>query len=156
MSDDGRSLIAQRAATYAWEHLKFSAQQRQTVFRYYLVIIAALLAAYFLSFQSTVSGLAVMRPWMGGMLVIVSLLFWALDVRSHRLIKISEEYLRVDEANLATALKEPKIRLIQRSEDCKPTEWYLVPFASFRLIYGWIFAVVGAAGLLIVVFGPSR
>ncbi|MDP2331829.1 MAG: hypothetical protein Q8M19_14155 [Reyranella sp.] len=146
----GRTDSQRAAATYAWEYFKYHAQQRQAVFRFFLVIAGALFAAYLLSFQSTAADLKDARPLIAAMLAVMSFLFWRLDVRSYQLVKLAEDYLVRDEGSLATALGTEDVRLIGRSNEAKPKRVPLKWFASFRLIYAWVFFFVGALGLYLL------
>lgn len=125
------------------------------MFRFFLVIAGALFAAYLLSFQSTAADLKDARPLIAIMLLVMSFLFWRLDVRSYQLVKLAEDYLVRDEGNLATALGTrdiplQDIRLIGRSNERKPKWPPLKWFASFRLVYAWIFFSVGVFGLYLL------
>src|SRR5690348_5493610 len=88
------------AAIYAWEYFKYHAAQRQSVFRFYLTLIGAATIAYAYSqrFVPTGSGApaptADINELIGTIFMVASFLFWSLDKRSRRLIKLAEEALK--------------------------------------------------------------
>jgi len=153
-----RSKAERAAASYAWEYFKYHAQQRQAVFRFFLIIAGAMSAAYLLTYQEKAdASLKYARPLLAAMLTVVCFLFWRLDVRSYQLVKIAEDYLKRDEVKLAAALDGiDEIRLIDRSNRNKSKTFFMRWFASFRLVYAWLFALIGllGGGLLVVAVAP--
>src|SRR5215207_7011250 len=79
------------AHTYAWEYFKYHAQQRQAAFRFFLVVVAALIAALIPKDSSAPTRLV------GAALMFASLLFWRLDKRNSLLVKLAEKYLKEEE-----------------------------------------------------------
>jgi hypothetical protein len=134
------------AASYAWEYFRYHARQRQEVFRFYIIIVGALIAGDISSadvFQNH-------RYVFGLVLLVLSILFKRLDQRSHRLIKLAEAYLKIEEQCLSTELpfrKEDndKIKILTGSDSPANRGRIL---ASFRQIYTVIFVLGGFIGLL--------
>jgi hypothetical protein len=87
---------------------------------------------------------------MGVVLALASLLFWRLDQRNARLVKVSEEALKKLEARMADEIKEPSIRLIENAEK-KVAGFPFSKIESFGQIYGVVFAVSGLVGLAMAV-----
>ena len=88
-------------------------------------------------------------------MALASLVFWRLDQRNARLVKISENALKNLEAQMAKEINEPSIRLIANAEK----KISGVPFSkieSFGQIYGLIFAVGGLVGLAMAIFSAWR
>src|SRR5216683_4257117 len=91
-----REAAEKSAGIYAWEYFKYHAGQRQAVFRFYLVLIGAATLAYAYSLRADGSG--IVKYFTGTVYIVASLLFWRLDVRSSRLIKLAESALRESES----------------------------------------------------------
>jgi hypothetical protein len=137
------------ALYYGWEYFKYHAQQRQAVFRFYLILAGAALAGLVASYSNQYAGLAANRWMIGLSLILLSLMFWRLDVRSYRLVKVAEAFLLHEERMLARDLSTESIRLTFNADANKGRFWSTVRLATFRQVYGWIFLFVGLCGLLI-------
>ena len=135
-----------RAASYAWEYFKYHARQRQEVFRFYIVIVGALTAGYISSTEAFPN----YRYVFGLLLLIISILFKRLDQRSHKLIKLAESYLKVEEQHLSDELDlnadSDKIKILTGSDLPANKGRFL---ATFRQIYTAIFLIGVMIGLFI-------
>jgi len=170
-SDSGsaspRSNPKAAARWYAWEWFKYHAGQRQAVFRFYLLIAGGLLAAFVASFNvhDPIKDYAFT---VGAALVVVSVLFWRLDVRSAILVKLAEAYLKQEEKLLDRELMEAAdvkaanergewdaaaIELATRADDRKGIRWHKWKLYSFKQVYGVIFLFIAAMGLAIFLSG---
>lgn len=89
------------ARQYAWEWFQYHAEQRQTVFRFFLTIVAILAAGYATAWSADRLNWAAM---VSILLIICPILFWRLDERNRNLVKISERYLSVEENRLLGSL----------------------------------------------------
>jgi hypothetical protein len=135
------------ARKYAWEWFSYHASQRQTVFRFFLILVGAIIGGY----------LAVLKSpdpkhlyLFGAALTVLSFLFWRLDVRSRTLINLAEAYLRVDEARLAQALNNDDIRISWNAHTARDSNsWLISLIYTFKQIYRTIFVLCGAVGLVI-------
>lgn len=133
------------AREYAWNWFQYHAGQRQAVFRFYLIMCGALSTAYWTAFKSP--GTRGYAFAFGIGLIITSFLFWRLDERSAKLIKLAESYLKLEEGRLATILNLPAVRLTERSDSERQKSGILSLFQSFKQIYRWIFVLVSLIGL---------
>lgn len=168
---------AQAAArTYAWEWFKYHAGQRQSVFRFYLIISGAVFTGYFASTGTARGELREFAYLSGLLLLAISFLFWRLDVRSQELVKIAEKYLKVDELILSKRLFEENarvlgsgeenvldgdikeqcdsIRLAFLADDVREERRIVIFFRmrSFRQIYFYIFLLLSLLGASIAIF----
>ena len=82
----------------AWDYFQMHGTQRLTTFNFYIVISSFITAAMFSTFQKDYQA-----PYIGiilGLLVILlSLIFWKLDIRNSHLIKGAETALKFFESN---------------------------------------------------------
>lgn len=139
------------ALQYAWGHFAYHAQQRQTVFNFYLLLVGGCVAAY----ASTLGDVGLdydrFRAFMGLLLTFASLLFWRLDRRNAGLVKISETAIETLEARLAKKIEAPSIRLMHLAE----TTTSYFPF-SFIETFGQIYRIIFICGGLVGVFLAAR
>src|SRR4029079_3340862 len=77
-------------------------------------------------------------------------LFWRLDKRNARLVKVSEEALKKLEARMATDTHETSIRLIEKAHK-KVAGFLFSKIESYSQIYGVVFAVSGLVGLAMAI-----
>lgn len=140
------------ALYYGWEYFKYHAQQRQAVFRFYLILVGVALAGLIASYSHQYEGLSSSRWIIGLSLITLSLLFWRLDVRSYQLVKVAETYLLHEEQHLATILATQTIRLTFTADRNKQKLWKAIRLATFRQVYGWMFLIVGIGGLGLFVY----
>ena len=156
LNEEADKADAQSAAReYAWNWFAYHAGQRQAVFRFYLVLSGATLTAYFGMANIEDVGLKSMAFWFGGILAIISFLFWRLDVRSIALIKHSEAFLKVEEERLCEILNTPEIRLANLADEKRVRTGILRWFISFRQIYRAVFVMIGCLGLILFLFGTG-
>jgi hypothetical protein len=111
------------ALYYGWEYFKYHAQQRQAVFRFYLILVGVALAGLVASYSNQYSGLGPDRWVIGLSLIILSIMFWRLDVRSYQLVKVAENYLLHEETKLAADLSTQTIRLTSNADANKKAFW---------------------------------
>src|SRR5437016_10336152 len=76
------------ARLHAWSHFAYHAQQRQTVFNFYLVLMGASAAGFASTLGEQGAEHSAFRAFIGASLAILSLLFFRLDKRNARLVKI--------------------------------------------------------------------
>jgi hypothetical protein len=138
------------ALYYAWDHFAYHAGQRQTVFNFFLLVIGGCIAAWSATIGESGAEYNYFRSFLGVVLALASLVFWRLDQRNARLVKVSEDALKDLEARMAKDIDVPSIRLMAQAE--KSVSGF--PFSkieSFGQIYGLIFAVSGMVGIAMAV-----
>ncbi|WP_338822154.1 hypothetical protein WDM22_38710 [Bradyrhizobium septentrionale] len=138
---------AEKAAqSFAWDYFAFHAQQRQTVFNFFIILNGASLAA----FAATIDkGAATKLHFViGCVLAISSFLFWRLDERSRRLIQLAEAALKEIEIRLAARTGLAWLTILTRSDN-KIGGWS-AKLESFTQIYRLAFIVAGCSGLGII------
>jgi amino acid permease len=143
------------ALYYAWDHFAYHAQQRQTVFNFFLLVVGGCVAAYSAMIGESGAHYNYFRCFLGIVLALSSLLFWRLDQRNARLVKVSEEALKKLEARMANEISEPSIRLIENAEK-KVAKFPFSKIESFSQIYRAVFAVSGLVGLAMAVLSAWR
>ena len=143
------------ALYYAWDHFAYHAQQRQTVFNFFLLLIGGCVAAYSSTMGEGGGEYNYFRSFLGAVLVLASLVFWRLDQRNARLVKISEEALKELEARMAKDINVQSIRLMANGEK-KISRFPFSKIESFGQIYGLIFAVSGLVGLAMAIISAWR
>jgi hypothetical protein len=139
---------AEKAAqSYAWSYFAFHAQQRQTVFNFFIILVGASLGA----FAATIDKGAASKLHfaIGCALAISSFLFWRLDERSRRLIQLAEAPLKEIELRLAAQTGLACLTILTRSDN-KIGGW-CAKFESFTQIYRLAFVVAGLSGLIFAV-----
>jgi|GEM_PF-3604363 len=143
------------AGSYAWEYFRYHAGQRQAVFRFYLTLIGAATIAYAYSRRYPPAGetfsesLDYVRILVGLVYIIASFLFWSLDRRSRRLIKLAENTLKIREQRLSSLLKDDSIKLMELG-DQKSERFPMSEIESFRQIYSCIFLIIGIIGAILI------
>lgn len=145
------------AMEYAWNWFSYHAGQRQAVFRFFVILIGAILAGY-IGLRG--DGDAVGAFVLGLLMVVLSILFWRLDMRSTTLVKLAERSLKVSEAHLASKLGLEEIRLARAADKPRAARrrFRLLDehVYSFRQIYRIIFAsgiFLGVMLMGLVIFG---
>ena len=139
------------ALYYAWDHFAYHAQQRQTVFNFFLLLIGGCVAAYSATIGESGGEYNYFRSFLGVVLALASLVFWRLDQRNARLVKISGDALKELEARMAKDINVQSIRLMANGEK-KISRFPFSKIESFGQIYGLIFAVSGLVGLAMAIF----
>ena len=138
---------AEKAAlSLAWDYFVYHAQQRQTVFNFFIILIGASLAA----FAATIDKPAATRLHfvIGSVLAIGSFLFWRLDERSRNLIKLAEAALKEIELRLTTRTKLAWLTILARSDNKVGGGFSKVE--TFTQIYRLAFALAGCTGFVII------
>jgi hypothetical protein len=134
------------AQEYAWNHFAYHAQQRQTVFNFYLLLVGGCIAAYASTLGDTGVDYDRFRTFMGAVLAAASLLFWRLDRRNATLVKIAETALEIIETRLAEQIGSRKI-LLMHIAGRKTSRFPLSAIETFGQIYRVIFVCGGLVGI---------
>lgn len=148
MTETGKSSFddAEKAVQlYAWNYFAFHAQQRQTVFNFFIVLIGASLAAYAATIDK--SSAARFHLIIGCVLAASSFFFWRLDERSRRLIHLAEAPLKQMETRLAERTDFSSTIILTNSEN--KIGGVFTRVETFSQIYRCAFALVGCVGFVI-------
>jgi len=143
MNDSG-----DRMREHAWKYFDVHANQRMTVFNFFLVLSGLVSAGLATVLQGT-NVPALVGVVLGLLLVIVSFVFWKLDQRASFLIKRAEDAL----ARLEPSLPEPACHLFlgesQATRDdmaaTNPWNRQWTYGRSFRVVF-WAMALFGILG----------
>jgi hypothetical protein len=144
---------AEKAAmSYAWGYFAFHAQQRQTVFNFYLILIGASVAAYGGTLGK--DGLHDhFKAGLGLLVVVISFLFWRLDKRNSKLVKFAEKPLKSFE-NILSERTGIDVRILAKSD--APKTGVLRSFESFSQIFRCVFCLAGAGGAVVFLISAKR
>jgi hypothetical protein len=146
---DIRAMVEMSAHSYAWEYFKLHAQQRQSVFNFFIVISGAVITGYIGTHSQTLSPQLEDFRWVfGAALVVLTFLFWRLDNRNSSLVKLAEAHLRNDENRWAAVLKTDTIKIFEQAGH-NPERSFVFRHTStfgqnYRLIF-WLYGLLGAA-----------
>jgi hypothetical protein len=161
---DGDGDLRSSAREYAWNWFEFHAKQRQQSFRFYLTLIGALLAAYYIAARLSiilqirqndhVPGFDPCPFLISAVAIVVSVLFYRLDRRNRILVKYAEDILRGFELEFAAKLETACApNFIERGNNPEAYQPGAVPMmTTYGEIYRLIFlfgALVGLLGLIV-------
>ena len=76
---------------YAWKWFSYHAQQRLTAFHYFLIIVALLTTGYVAALDKELESIQIIICILG---VLISIAFWALDIRNEELVNDGRAALR--------------------------------------------------------------
>lgn len=150
--------IKSAAFGYAWDWFEFHAKQRQQSFRFYLIFVGALLAAYYVS---TRFGLILQRnvssptfdacPFLLSVLgIVVSFLFYRLERRNRALVRYAEETLKAFESEFRIDIgMDLAPNFIDRAARpvCHQTG-YVPMLTTYGDVYRVVFILGGATGVV--------
>ncbi|MGB6822071.1 MAG: hypothetical protein WBE21_08330 [Candidatus Acidiferrales bacterium] len=139
----------------AWDYFVLHASQRMTVFNFYIVLSALTTTSYAASFNSN-SNLGPLRIALATLLCLFAFVFWKLDERTKRLVKIGEEALKHfegagpadDVAKVFT--REEMETSLKRSTQARwnPRHRMLSYSDCFRIVFG-VFFLAGIVELVV-------
>jgi hypothetical protein len=141
---------------HLWRFFALHAQQRVSVFNFFVVLAGVISAAIGGALQAG-RPLSVVVIALGLLLPLLSFVFWRLDQRNSDLIKISERALRSAEM----ACLPDYARIFVREETAGTTNAYAGDSAvqtswTFRKSFRFIFVFMGLAGILASGYGAYR
>ena len=133
---------------HSWRYFELHANQRMTVFNFFLVLSGAIAAGLAATIQGS-ARLAMLGVALGALLALVAFVFWKLDQRVSFLIKHAEAAL----ADVERALPEQSAQLFlsepNKTEHVVATgNWWTRQWTysrAFRLVF-WIMGLAGVAG----------
>lgn len=134
------STTGDKALDHAWGYFVLHANQRITVFNYFVIFAGVLCTGIAASIQST-PRLAAVGVALGGLLIILSFVFWRLDQRTAFLIKHAEDLIATLEPELAPLLASE----VQKTTDAKKSQGLWTYGRAFRTIF-WVMGLIGLAG----------
>lgn len=152
---DPKESALEASREYAWDWFDLHAKQRQQSFHFYLILITAVVGAYYLSTRqvgasSPTQQYSAVPLVVSFIAAIFSYLFYRLDRRNRMLIRYAEAALISFEKDLAEKLGESSApRMLQCAADPSRYQCDYVPMiTTYGDIYRIIFAVGGIAGLI--------
>lgn len=145
-NDTNSSDMVKFSLSHAWNYFQLHAQQRMTVFNFYLVI-TGLIAAGLGACISQGDKLAPMQGVLGIFLSFITFIFWKLDQRVSFLIKRAEDSI----ASLETALETEATLFSNETQSQLCTGLSLKSPWTYGRSFRISFFVVGLVGLLFAI-----
>lgn len=145
------SVNSETALEHAWRYFELHANQRMSVFNFFLVLAGLVSAGLAAAIQGS-PRLAVLGIVLGILLALVSFVFWKLDQRVSFLIKHAEAALAELEALIPN--QQGRLFLNERtatSAACSRGSWwarYWTCGRSFRAVF-WVMGTFGIAGSIL-------
>lgn len=148
--------IRKLALEHGWNWFRYHAEQRLTMIRFYLVIIAASATAFFAAigpYPEAAAG----ASFFG---FVCSLLFWRLDARVSYLIKVGEAAISEQEQFIASECDLKSIDIINRADE--KAGRFLTSYSQIlRVLYavtglGFLGATIFAVSLALVVASENE
>jgi hypothetical protein len=142
---------------YAWQYFKVHADQRMSLFNFFVVISALLTAALSTTWKKDCA-----HPMYGLFLsfgiVVISFVFWKLNQRVAYFIKHAEaalkdiENLSLKDGDLARlfCLEETKTKTVKEKTNWKIWTWHMTYSECFGVVYV-VFAVIGLIGMVVAI-----
>lgn len=128
------------ALEHAWRYFQLHANQRITVFNYFIVLSGILATGLASAIQAS-PRLAAVGVVLGLLLSLLSFVFWKLDQRTSFLIKHAEQLIKAVEPAVATLFQEE----VAKTEDARKTKGLWTYGRAFRVIF-LVMGLVGIAG----------
>jgi hypothetical protein len=98
-SRDSKQLEIAELRRHAWDYFQYHASQRTTIFNFYLVVCALLTTGYLhVVATSAICGLGIL---LGLLFPLLSFVFWKLDQRNAKMVRIAEKALSALENRFA-------------------------------------------------------
>ncbi len=138
----------QRSIDHAWRYFELHAQQRMTVFNFYLAISGLISAGIGVCLQEGPEFLLLVSL-LGFFLSLISLLFWKLDQRTSEMIKLAESALR----GLEKEAIYPIAAIFSKDLHDSPAKGF-TSIWSYGRCFRLAFLVVGVTGLTLAI-SPS-
>jgi hypothetical protein len=125
---------------YGFKWFEYHAGQRMETFHYYLVIYSGLAAAVSFLLKEKIHAGSLL---ISSLMILMSILFWQLDVRNRQLIKIGENIIST---NWLASEMDGNLNPIHLS-DLKQSKGL-----RFRQMFGAVFALGGTVGLAMLIY----
>lgn len=133
------------ASEHAWRYFELHAQQRITVFNFYIAITGLLAAGIGLSLQQEGKYLYLCSI-LGAFMIFISIIFWKLDHRVSMLIKNSETALQCIESNF----QNQDFRILTKDKDDNQLNSSAFSNWSYGKCFRIAFIFVGNIGLAFI------
>lgn len=128
---------------HAWAYFELHANQRVTVFNYFVVFSGILATGLAASIQAT-PPLAIVGIVLGLLLSLLSYLFWQLDRRTSFLIKHAEDAIKAKEPTGAPLMSEE----VNKTAEAQKNDGLWTYGKAFRTIF-LVMGLVGLAGAVV-------
>jgi hypothetical protein len=133
------------ASEHAWRYFELHAQQRITVFNFFIAITGLLATGIGLSLQQEGKYLYLCSI-LGAFMIFISIIFWKLDHRVSMLIKNSETALQFIESNF----QNQEFRILTKDNDDKKLNSSAFSDWSYGKCFRIAFIFVGNIGLTFI------
>jgi hypothetical protein len=137
-----------KALDHAWRYFALHAQQRISVFNFFVVLSGILATGIGASLQAGKS-MALVAAMLGALLALFSYVFYRLDGRGSELVKLAEDALIASEGGCmplyARIVAAEGKRRISDSDAPRPRTWTFG--RSFRLMF-WVMGISGLVAAL--------
>jgi hypothetical protein len=140
---------ADKALDHAWRHFALHAQQRISVFNFF-VVLSGILATGIGAGSQVGKSMALLVAILGALLTFLSYVFYRLDGRGSELVKLGERSLIACELRCMPLYAQIVVQEEKERKSERPRTWTFG--RSFRLIF-W---VMGTAGLVATVCSLYR
>ncbi|WP_302463602.1 RipA family octameric membrane protein [Hafnia paralvei] len=134
------------ANEHIWRYFELHAQQRMTVFNFYIAITGLLAAGIGFTLQQG-GHYIIFSSLMGIFISFISFVFWKLDARVSMLIKNSELALK----ELEDKLPNPQYRIITKDINCNETNTSLMSIWTYGRCFRMAFLIVGISGIVLAI-----
>ncbi|PHI31766.1 hypothetical protein [Budvicia aquatica] len=135
-----------RANEHVWRYFELHAQQRMTVFNFYIAITGLLAAGIGFTLQQG-GKYALFTSLMGIFVSFISFIFWKLDQRVSMLIKNAELALY----DLESQFINTELRIITKDKDNNSLNLGIRSIWTYGKCFRISFVIVGIAGLILAV-----
>lgn len=132
-----------KALDHAWAYFTLHANQRITVFNYFVVFAGILCTGLAATIQAS-DRFSFIGIALGVILVMLSFLFWKLDQRTSFLIKHAEDILKLHEPVLAPLLADE----VDKTSKAKADDGLWTYGQVFRAIFA-VMALIGFVGAIL-------
>jgi hypothetical protein len=145
--------------SYYWSYFDLHATQRLTTFNFYIVMCTLIGGGYVAVLKE--DSLLPLGVVLGLALILMSFVFWKLEIRNKQLIKNAEAALKKLDADIEPneATSEPSVlRLFEYDEHFvglkrkKKSFWFWRNHWSYSNCFNTVFALFGILGLLAAVY----
>lgn len=143
---------------YIWDYFELHAKQRLTTFNYYIVISTLIATGYLI----VIKDIPILSLILSIILILLSLIFWKLDIRNKQLINNSENALKYIESKDAIGDKnndEPHILNIFRYEEKQTSKmkrektiWFWRRVYTYSTCLNAVFIIFALLGLFGVIY----
>ena len=139
--------------THSWQYFELHANQRMSVFNFYLIFVGLLTGGLAKVFEKDFA-LPELGMVFGFLLFLVSVVFWRMDNRTSSLIKYAENALRQWESSIPdhdlSGFEGARIFSLEEieTERKKAKSWGLLTYGQCLRAVFLVFSIVGVAALV--------